>query len=844
MRNRLVSQKTKFVTTCHLALLALATSGCGLLGDKDPASKLLQVEQKNSGCLDRLGPLMEQYIDGTVAESEWDQAFVCLDDTLDMFVKFVKGSDAAGYTREDVKALTERFILTNKPITRNFVEGIFEVKASLFGGNNRVLSREQVAEFRNLLVFLNRETKVLIPHLYNRKHNPRKAELRAMMAAIDEFGVKFADYLNTGNNPSLSRDSAVMFVKELTKISFPKLTPEEMEQWTDTLLATKHALIRGEENGISGYDWKELFRFGIRMGSVVLGYASTVDNDPLFEVEIAEAGQKILNESVNTWNGAIPLAAFERIVRNVPDSVIKKFSDRVSDTRAATRALFMPRMNCPNFNEEPIVDGKCRDVNGNDVGTPTPMKPAASRFLGSKKDDALDAGAFQNFIDVWKAGKRADFHLAAIYGSTREELTPTQFGTRADEYLKANGGNANIAVAADIARIKRVATRYPGLHREWADEIIFSNWSTHSRNNLSKMSWYEAAAEKILKAYGSKVISGLGNAGTISDLFALVQDINPLLLSMSMVHPDKRKVYAKRFREANTFMPASNGDDNMDLLETTNYFAFFFSSSKVAGNISKKFFKSEDGKTGLCNKVGEDPILQIPTFDIQCVRREMQANYLDVFHTYPIWIADYEKLSTKDQTRFWKLVESASKPFGYDENPLSDFDLSSYSGIQHFTEAVMFKYDRRDGKADGKLDWKEINDYLFPVFKRELASLTNINIGIVNRAILIWLAQHGTSPFKCGVPKLNTWAGWKEILNIISWLGRLGPLAPIDAPRMRIYEIFETLSNMGLPNQPGCKSSSSSSFDILDQVSETAGSEWLKQQPEYKQALENYPQDQ
>jgi hypothetical protein len=75
------------------------------------------------------------------------------------------------------------------------------------------------------------------------------------------------------------------------------------------------------------------------------------------------------------------------------------------------------------------------------------------------------------------------------------------------------------------------------------------------------------------------------------------------------------------------------------------------------------------------------------------------------------------------------------------------------------------------------------------------------DFGFVNKAILIYLMQKGHSPFKCdSKPKAD------EIADLLWWLITGKNKKDFQANRLRVYEIFESLS---LPATPDCPAKTS-----------------------------------
>jgi hypothetical protein len=725
-----------------LGLILSCASSCGLLGNKEKADRNLA--QSGGACLDGMGPLAKEFLDGTVNETQWLATWDCVDDTIDLFSKFVKGSDSEGYLPDDLRFLMQKFMFSVKTVTPSFVEGSLSLKASLFGGTANRLSNEELNRFRELARFLKVETTVLIPHLKNRRVNPTPANLRAFAAAIENFGNHLADHLNTGPNAKWTIQQAVQFSIELGRLAFDA-DSKTVEEWTRLGQEVKFLLVRGASDGIDGKDWTKILKFGFRTAGVAIAYLDTPESESAFQIELVNQIQNILNQSISDWNGELPFAQIEKIVDHLPLSLLPDLAD---DFKVGVKSLLHERVK--------VVDGKT-----------VTYRPTLAHLFQTRSNTGIDAPAVERLLATYRTGARANAHLKAIYASTKEDLLPSEFEERARMYMAPLDSNAK----TDVLRLITLAKRYPGLHSANSPEILFTDQSRHSLNNLNKMSWYELASSTLLDAYGTKT-DQYGKSASVEDLDVLVDDLRKFLFSVQMAHPSSVNIGAKRFREANLFMPAGNGDDRMDLTETTVYLAFLFSSGRQNSRIVTATLTGERP----CPMLGWNVPLKIPVYDVQCFRDRFAQNFGDLFVNMPRLREELDRMTTSERKVWDETLEYASKWSGYDEEPISEFDIGSYAGLPHYAEAVMNRFDKNH---DGALDKRETIDHVFPIFKRELAKISKIKIDFVNKAVLLYLMQNGKEP---------------EIKDLLGWALKFEFLKDFKARRIRVYQIFAALT--------------------------------------------------
>ncbi len=740
LRTRLPHRTAK-IFAC-LGLIACFATSCGILGDKKEASRTLS--QSGGACLDELGPLSKQFIDGSVSESKWLATWECMDDTIALFKKYVEGSESTGYLPDDVRLLMQRFMFSRATVKPEFVDAILSLKASVFGGTAKSLSNVELEKVRTLIRFLKDETTLLIPHLRNRETDPSATNLRAFSTAIETFGNRLAIHLNTTSNEKFSVEKAVTLFTELSNLSF-KGDPKSMEQWTRLGLDVKTLLVRGATDGISGADWTKILNFGFRVGGTYAAFVSASSDDPNFQIEMVEKLSDILKGSIAQWGTELPYSEIEKIISHLPNSVMPA---RADDARFGIKALLHPRSTIAN-------------------GVTKRYRPGFSRLLMSRSDTGIDNGALDRAVGGLRTAMRARAHLKSIYWNAPAELTPAEFTTRARAYATT----LTIPERLDIERLITLANRYPGLHAANGTEILFRGQQKHSLSNLTKMNWYELGASYLLESYGTGS-NAFGRAGKIEDLQVLIADLNPFLLSVGMAHPAKKNIAEKRFREANLFMPSGNGDDLMDIPETAVYFAYLFSSGKLTSRVTTSTLTG----AAPCTIQGWNVPLKLPVYDIHCFRNRFSTHFTELFGNMPGLQTELAGMTPSERDLWNFNLEYASKTTGYNDDPITEFDISAYAGLPHYAEAIMQRFDLN---KDGSLDRDEVFDHVFPVFKRELAKISKIKIDFVNKAVLLYLMQTGEEP---------------KIGDLLSWAASFDYSKRFNARRIRVYQIFSALT--------------------------------------------------
>jgi len=758
--------RTFNVTRPIVLILSISLLGCGILGKKNEPPRTFANQE--GGCLDNIGDQASSYIDGEITAAEWNEVFSCVDQQLDTFERFVRPETPAGYSVKDLTGLIRDFLIRTKPVSDDLTVSILRFKASFIGGD---AERLKPSELQNLRAFLSAirsaSSEFLAPYQASIR-SPSPANFLALLTAFEAAAHQIATSLSTTGNSAFTEEHARMFMRTLSTMGYSFDLPNA-EAWVSFMTRGKFLLVRGNTLGIQGTDWVELFKLAGSLGGAAYIFMKDSASDGIVGLSLTQRLEAVLNQVLVRWSGNIRFDQMDQIISAAPDSFLTGQKELF---RTGLRALLKSQ------NSQP---------------------PAIAVLMGSRNIAGLDRFAVSTIVDLFRRGYLAHVLAANVFQNRYDlALAPSTVATRAQSLAQHTPSQE---YRTGYARLATLATRYPGYFRPNESLIWFGDQSKHYVTNLRKLSWYEITSERLLAAYGSRANS-FGMAGTVNDLKKLVNDVYTLLLSISMIHPDKSDIHKKRFREINLFTSMGDGDELADVRETTAYLAQLLSTTPLSREMQNDLFQNEIGEaSGLCPKVGMDMKLFLPQFEITCFRRGFESRIPVYFRNAPAFVTEYQSSGVANKSRFMEVFEEASKFSGFDNLPVTKYDVASYSGIPTLAETAFMKFDKRGGIANQRIDRFEALEYAFPVFKRELGTITGINIDILNQALLLYLLQKGRSPLRCiSSPTAS------EIADLVSWLVGGGPFQDFQAPRLRVYEIFAALGSVGDASCGGSKS--------------------------------------
>ena len=724
-------------------LLTAAGLGCGKLADKAPTDRTLLPGQ-DIGCFDTLGDRVRRFLSGEIEEAEWVSTFQCVDDQVDFFRKYVRGSVESGYSPNDIGILIRKFLILSHPVSDAFVNSLFELKASAFGGATSVISFSDMDEFLHMNAVLRRESLLLLPYLRERHANPTSKNLLDLSDGWAVFGGHLADYLN-GLHGSIDvrKESFLPFIRELLTLNGGDA--ELVDKYGDFARNLKVIVAGGSADSIEKGAWSVLVREGASLGALYYAFRNgssdlflISDDEDGFRIDLSRRLETVIRRIIALHGPGIPLELFDPVIDLAPADALSP------EKRAALK---------------------------------TDLRPLVARGLKGKVPGSLDGEAIGNAIAFFTDGLRSQIHLKRIFLNLGATPTVDQFTAAAEKYRS----KLDAAGRAEVRYLIEVANRFVGLFPEESGAMRFTEEvrSTRSLNHLLRMTWYRKGMDYLLSVFASGPTTAGHRSAQQSDLATLVADYVHILEAWKLSDPAQTptELSAKRFREANLFTPISNGDAYMGDDEGTYYIAFLFSSSGLSGRI----FNTIVNDWRSCPIIGKDE-LGSDAMEAACFRRAY-FEHPEVFWTqFPGLQTAYAKLSSSEKSAVMLSMEQASRKDGASELPIGPYDIDSFAALPHYVEDVMIRFDEDMNQV---LDRHEILDVAFPIFKETLSAYSKSE-GI-QKAILTYIIYYGEAP--------------PSTAKLLLWWAKM-KFAKIEATRSDLYRVVAVLAAKPKPMGP------------------------------------------
>jgi hypothetical protein len=737
------------------ACFVVLGSSCGKLGEligfreKKPTETTM-LPGSDIGCYDQLGPRVRRYFNGDIEEMEWLATFDCVKDQITFFRKYVRGAEPGGYNQPDIAALIRKFLIANRPVSDAFVASIFDLKASVFGGQQVVITHADLDEFLRLNEVLRQESLKLLPHLKARRQNPSGENLMLLADAIGKFGQGLAGYLERLDGTiGVRKESFLPFARELLTINGGD--PTLVDQYGDFVRNLKVVISGGSPEVIEKDAWSVLVREGAAFGGLLYAYRDMEDqsfvaaeDQDQFLIDLAKRAEIAMNRVIARHGTGIPLELFDPVIDTLPWESL-------------------------NVEKRTAIKKDLRQI--------------VYRGLQSKVRGWLNSRAVANAVDFYTKGMRAQIHVKRIHANLPSAPSKKEFEASARKYLAGIGDSR---VRAEVNEVIAIANGYDGLFPEHSGQMVFTNVmrETRTRNHMIRMSWYRHAITYLFGIYATGPQTTPGHkAARVEDLSELISDMHGILREWKLANPKLQpmEMALKRFREANLFMPVSNGNRVLDDVEGTYYMAFLFSSGTFSGTIYNTIV--HDWKACDANLTDE---LGQPAMTAECFRR-YYFGHTDIFwSTFPGLQVAYSKMSDAERAELAHSMEQAARTGGRNENPIGPYDIDSFAALPHYVEDIMEQFDAND---DEKFDRREILNRAFPVFRQTLMDVSGRDSDFILKGVLTYIIYYGETP-----PK--------DSPKFLLWCVKM-PFVKIEADRNDLYRIVALLSSPPARKQPG-----------------------------------------
>jgi hypothetical protein len=650
---------------------ALLIGGCGQFGDAPPRNKVGM--GGGPGCLNELGSTVDLYITGEASETKVGETWDCVIDSMDMFRRFVKGSDDDGssYTPQDMRALISNYLVTDREIPFSLIQAGFSLKASMFGGSAERISPKEFDRVLALVKVMKKESVGILPNIrhYNRSRD-HKGLLDFADALIRASG-NFQSALQVEGNLPFPKEHAQVLVNDLGRL-FGWDFPHEIVNFA---FAAKTLMMGGTSNQIENWAWPRLFRLGGNFSGVLLGIFSaelypkkdTAEGIRYF-LELGRRIQAALHETLDYHGGALHVRYMDEVVDHIPETW-------VSLPKAAIKSA---------------------------------VRPAINKLFKSRLKDRLEHRSVDFIFGLLQDLGRTQAHIETLYLRSKagpDGLTRREFEQAAEDYAEILDAKGR----GEVERLIRLVHTYIPLYHRDELKAYYGDLEGYSLRYVSILSLIDRLMAHAIEAYSGTITVSKAQFNTI------FTDYVDLLDALGVVKKDDKEFADKRFMEANIFLLASNGDQSLSQEEGVYYGLNILSFTIMIPEISDELSPLCGVSEGEGGRMNMDP---------ECFKREFAARGEEYFKRFPFVLNTFRGLNAAQKLQLVGYFMEAGKQKKSPPELWTGPDLDAMIGFMHFAEGIFL---RVDTNRDDIIDMNEIRA-IFPIYRGLLYDMVTSKI--------------------------------------------------------------------------------------------------------------------
>lgn len=710
-------------------ILILFTPGCGYkVFNQAPGQAPLAITGVPTSCLSGFSAKVSGYLDGTREAQDIQGLGQCLDQALGTFVTKTRGARAGVYSSEELRTFLNKFFTADSPIPQPLFAEFMKVKQAAVGGETTGFTDDEISKTRVDLKSLTAALVALAP---------------VTPDTVRSFSGALASILE-GSQHSYDLADGKALLKELEHWS----ANTTVKQAYDNFSWAKAAYILlfpsgGPAQKIQAQDWRGVLDAAADAYEVHW-YVTRATGSPApwnrgrareEWLEVARRARLALQKVANRSQGQVlQFATLNRALETVYPKTLQLFGDTVSTTNVET---FIS-----------LVFGKLLGP-GKGVREAGIDSPLLDRALSL----AENFSSAQAFLEEKFAG----------HGLGR--IAPADFfGTDAQGIL---------------SDLSSVASKLPGsLDPQQTGDLVLPGSANQvpygmGLTEFEDLLWRENVASTIIHGYAG---SAPGEQAPVprslleGELVQLYMDARPLGLELKLFDPVDLSAPSKRFRDASIFLFPSNGDERLDLAETTELIRYLITGKKLGDSAHRSV--ANHCQTGPLDPYG------FVTIEPNCYRREYYGHVSTFWAALPASKRYYASLSSANQAEYGRLLEQVARK---KTDPQAWFDSDDSESIATLAEYVETFFTRFDRNGDGQLSGQEL-EAVYELVDGQLQRLSCVKIPVVRRALFNYLVRYGQAPDRTILGTARFLALWgTEVFQYFS------------ADRLQIFRILSEL---------------------------------------------------
>jgi hypothetical protein len=759
-------------------------------GENEVIEKIKKIEMGqgksslNGGeCLKDSADVFSKMLESELAEDKLAEYWICVEDALMMFSKYVRGKSQGQYTDEELRSYFENNFLKGQAISDDLLSGVMGLKRIFIGGSSNTITSDEILVARDLIRFVAGLTYEALPYMkiyfqgVGSKDKVRyvsEEKIEKSIEVLKKITKKISSWLNKSSQ-NYSFVELASFLKAIDDGLPEKNSGGDNEdhqtaisaflEFVPLIQSVKVILVGENKEKILAHQWGQFFEILHGSMDIFIRFNYFIKDETNWVTpKTFRHVNKIVNISFDLiekgiWvhpNHETPHEEFSEVFKDLGEHVAFPLDLTPDTIQKIWEALV-------DYGLKPLDQDKPTTTSGLNVLNFTELKYE---------------------YEIWY---ETQLYLNSKLGINTENENRSGVNFLAP-YLK----NKSIKELAH-EQVDRIVIGDIPLVRDGQGRIYLNNNDedlNYDFDSYFTLNWQRAIIRILIRGFSENEESRI-NAISLkrSELTKGVADLKELLIALGVANPnDDAATTAKNIHQlATIFMPHAEGTGSITLAEGTEYVSLIFSGIEAGGPLFE-----ESLENCLINKAKR-------IVSVKCYREIFRNKFNEFVSHMPNFVIYFESLSDKNKDKLQRAIEDATRENGYSDVDITQSEINKGFILLHYVEIYLMKYDANKNEV---IKWDEA-EVGYPVFRNVLAELVDTVKGLdfteplsetqwyslnlpetqinyimnkqllsledIPRCLYSWMLRYGRAPYekemkrKFGIKWCYLEWGWKKI---------------------------------------------------------------------------------
>jgi len=686
-----------------------------------------------------------------------------VEDVLSVFQDLVAEKPEGVVSRDEITDLlkTLQVVWPTFKVSNNLVFEAMKVKQLFFGGSVDSFTTTDFETARLKVSRIKTLIERFLPYytIYGREwepdmYEPEEAQKLYMESQfVLEATVREAGVLFEG---AYDLNDLVRLIHEVEELYPPKGESLEAQarKYLPLIIDTKNIVLGGNDSSLRKGNWSVLLGFAARFYSDFLYYDYFLNEKPIEQPLTVSYFSVFLNQSLNIFRDLLTTKKENQLTR----AELNKIGGHLIALEVLPKGI-----------KPESLDQVLGVVLNNILVSP-------EQRLGSPAPNAITLASVEvarQELQVWLDTE--------LFIATLSENWKPEEGLKAkaltDVFKQAQSAQASsVSLQAGLRELLLSVQSPVPMTVDSEGRLIISNKfeQVYTAKSLRRLNMNRAITRLLLRSFvNDKERIATYKGAVLEEVQSAFFTLKPLLVEMGLIEPKNMTFASSRFREANIFVPHSDGNTFASYSEVADLIGMIWSGVSINSMLKKDLIR-------VCFK-GNDQITNETLVSVSCARAAYKDSMPKSMTATPEYLRFMKSISKDEWAIYMNNVFKAAGYVPNDKNMAMIEDISLAPHVIQYIEMVFARFDRN---KDGVISTSESLN-AFPAFKGILMELAKDQLasGSIKESDLLDLF---TYILRYGKPPETL----KEKLRfVLNWRGK-SEKWDVWADRMQLSEIL------------------------------------------------------